>query len=372
MSDEQVCNVALGLTSGVGSVLTRQLISYCGSATGVFRSTKSKLMKIPGIGPKTAGSLLNKENLLAAEAECRLAQQEGVTLLFYTDAAYPNRLRSVEDAPTLLYTKGNADWNAQKSVAIVGTRKATAYGKQTTEEIIAELSRYPSLFIISGLAYGIDIAAHKAALKFGVPTVGVMASGIDIIYPASHQSTAIQMLERGGLITEYSMGTKPDAPHFPARNRIIAALADVVIVVEAAVTGGALITAELANGYNRDVFAVPGNLGNKYSEGCNRLIRNHKASIFTGIHDLEYLMNWQENAPVSAKPTMVLPDLSAEEKQVVTLLASHKEMLMDELSWQAQLPIGQLASLLLNLELQGVVKALPGKKFTLRADTRTR
>lgn len=366
MQEEQIYKIALGLTSGVGSALTRQLVSYCGSASQVFKSPKGKLLKIPGIGPKTAEALLNKENILEAERELKLVEQIGAQLLFYTDAHYPSRLKTIEDAPTLIYYKGNADLNADKIVGIVGTRKATPYGKSITEEIVVDLAAFNSVIVVSGLAYGIDVTAHKAALKNNVPTLGIMASGIDIIYPSAHKSTASQMLEMGGILTEYKLGTKPDAAYFPARNRIIAGISDVLIVVEAAVTGGALITAEIANSYNKDVFAVPGNIGSTYSEGCNQLIRNHKANIFTNVKDLEYFMNWEENAP-SRKPNKnaIYENLEPDERQVIVHLQQNKEMLIDELSWKSQIPMGKLASLLLSLELQGLIKALPGKKFML-------
>lgn len=366
MSDEQIYRVALGLTAGVGDKLVKILISYCGSASNVFKTSRGKLLKIPGVGPKTADALLSKNTMAEAEQECQNIIKQGVNLLFFTDKAYPQRLKTIDDAPSLLYYKGNADLNADKIVAIVGTRSATAYGKNVTEQIIEELTRFTSLLVVSGLAYGIDITAHKAALKYNMPTVGVMASGIDIVYPAGHKPIAEDMLENGGLLTEHVIGTKPDAPYFPARNRIIAGMADVLIVVEAAVKGGALITAEIANSYNKDVFAVPGNIGSTYSEGCNQLIRAHKANIFTNVNDLEYIMNW-EKGPASPKKASVLDisSLSAEEKQIVDLLRQTKDMIMDDISWKTQIPVGHLASMLLNLELQGFVKALPGKKFTL-------
>ncbi len=366
MSDEQIYRVALGLTAGVGDKLVKILISYCGSASNVFKMSRGKLLKIPGIGPKTADALLSKHTIADAEQECENALRDGATLLFFTDEAFPQRLKTIDDAPSLLYYKGKTNLNAEKIVAIVGTRTATAYGKNITDQIIADLNRFTSLLVVSGLAYGIDITAHKAALKYNVPTVAVMASGIDIVYPAGHKPIAQEMLEQGGLLTEHAMGTKPDAPYFPARNRIIAGMADVLIVVEAAVTGGALITAEIANSYNKDVFAVPGNIGSTYSEGCNQLIRAHKAHIFTNVNDLEYIMNWEKTTRTPKKASAInIASLSAEEKQVVDLLGQAKDMLMDDISWKTQIPIGQLASLLLSLELQGFVKALPGKKFTL-------
>jgi DNA processing protein len=220
--------------------------------------------------------------------------------------------------------------------------------------------------VISGLAYGIDIAAHKAALINKQPTIGVMASGIDIIYPAVHKQAAAEMIGNGGIITEYPFSTKPDAPHFPSRNRIIAGMCDAIIVAEAAESGGALITAEIANSYDREVFAVPGNLGSKYSEGCNKLIKNHKAHIFTSIKDIEYIMNWStENLAQKTKNTPDLSFFTGEEREVIVAMQATQGILIDELSWKSQIPVNKLASILLNLEFQGIVKSLPGKKFKL-------
>jgi DNA processing protein len=257
------------------------------------------------------------------------------------------------------------DLNATKIIGIVGTRKATDYGKEAVEKILSELIPHNTL-IVSGLAYGIDICAHKTALNNNQPTIGVMASGMDIIYPAVHKEIANRMIDNGGLITEYPFGSKPDAPHFPARNRIIAGLCDAVIVAEAADSGGALITAEIANSYNREVFAVPGNLGNKYSEGCNKLIRSHKAHILLNVKDLEYNLNWSTDENVKPKPApMDLSSFDEEEQEVLTLMKEKEGILIDDLSWKSQIPVSKLASILLNLEFQGVIKSLPGKKFKL-------
>jgi DNA processing protein len=369
MEEEILNQIALSLTPGIGSVLARQLVSYCGSAKDVFAAPKRKLIKIPGIGEKIAETVLSRAGFNVADFVYEQARQQQVDILFYTHKDYPTRLRNLHDSPMLLYYKGTANLNAQKIVAVVGTRNATAYGKKVTEELIAELSRYPDVLVVSGLAYGIDIVAHKAAVRHAIPTVGVLGSGIDVIYPAAHKNTAAQMLENGGILTEYPFGILPDAPHFPARNRIVAGMADVTIVIEAAIKGGALITAQIANAYNRDVMAVPGSLEQPYSAGCNRLIRNHQAHIYTGLADLEYLMGWSEDGKTEkaapATDWSANPDLTEPEKTILTLLKSRPDMLIDDLSWQAQIPVNQIASLLLTLELQGLVKSLPGKKFAL-------
>lgn len=359
--------VAIGLIPGIGSSHTRQLVSYCGSAENVFKESKGKLKKIPGIGEVLASTIVNQNILNEAERQLKLADKTNTKILFYTHKDYPNRLKQIHDAPTLLYYRGNTNLNSSKIVGIVGTRKATSYGKEVVEKLLSDLIPH-KVIVISGLAYGIDITAHKSALSNNQPTVGVMASGIDIIYPAAHKEIAAEMVYSGGLITEYPFGSKPDAPHFPSRNRIIAGLCDVLIVAEAAESGGALITAEIANSYDREVFAVPGNIGSKYSEGCNNLIQKHKAHIYTGLKDLEYIMNWgvEESKEALVEPAPIdLSSFNTEEKEVIHVLKDNGSMLIDDLSWRSQIPVGKLASILLSLEFQGVIKSLPGKKFKL-------
>ncbi|WP_400190837.1 DNA-processing protein DprA [Hymenobacter sp. B81] len=358
--------VALTLLPGIGPLVTRQLIGYLGSAQNVLEASPGRLLKVPGVGPALVNVLRNSAGALRqAELVLRRAEHEGVRLLYYSRPDYPARLRPVPDAPVLLYFQGPADLNNPRTLAIVGTRQATDYGREQTEKLVRGVAPYQPL-IISGLAYGIDIAAHRAALQEGLPTVGVMATGSDGMYPAAHRRTADKMLESGGLLTEFPFGTGPDKYNFPARNRIIAGLADGTVVVEAAQKGGALITAELALDYNREVLAVPGNLGAAASEGCNLLIRNQQASIYTGPQDIEQTLNWDQALhPMPPAPALNPADFTPEEFRVVEVLTSRGEQQIDELSWQAQLPVHQVASLLLALEFRGLVKALPGKKFAL-------
>jgi len=364
MDQNRLSQLALNFIPGIGSYSIKQLISYCGSAEAVFKTNKRKLLKIPGIGPTAADLIINQKPFEKAETELTRADKEGVEVLLYTDKAYPQRLKHINDAPTLLYYKGNADLNKTKVVSIVGTRKATSYGKEFTEHLVNELKAHDAL-VISGLAYGIDICAHKAALSNELDTVGVMASGINIVYPSVHREVSQKMLTQGGLLTEHSYDVKPDPHKFPARNRIIAGLADAVVIVEAAKKGGALITAEVANGYNRDVFAVPGNIGEAYSEGCNNLIKSNKAHLLTGIKDIEYIMNWEASQNTHSK-ALDLSGLAQPELTVVKHLTEHKNgILLDNLSWQTEMPVNQLASILLNLEFKGFVNSLPGKRFKL-------
>jgi DNA processing protein len=367
MEEELLYQLALTQTPGIGPSNLKQLIAYCGNARAVFQSPKNKLQRIPGIGIKTITSILSSKNLPKAEAILKECKENHIRILFYTDSDYPNRLKQISDAPPIVYYKGNQNLNQDKIISIVGTRQATDYGKAFTETIIKDLSAHKPL-IVSGLAYGIDICAHRAAMRNGLPTVGITASGLDIIYPPAHKETAFSMIEQGGLLSEYPPGVFPDAHHFPERNRIIAGMADAVIVIEAARRGGALITAEIANNYSKDVFALPGNINQKFSEGCNNLIKTHKACLLTGVKDLEYIMNWNENTSEVTQSRKEFPqgEFSENEIKVLQLLFEmSQEMMIDEISWKTQIPVNQIASLLLNLEFKGLIKALPGKKFKI-------
>lgn len=367
MTPERISFLALHFIPGIGDYLVKQLISYCGSAEEVFKKPKGKLLKIPGIGEVTATAIISQKSFDLAEKEFKKAEKEQTQLLFFTDKNYPSRLKSIEDAPSLLYVKGHPNFENSKSVAIVGTRKATDYGKDMVEKIVQELIPHQAI-IISGLAYGIDIHAHKHALKNNLPTVGVMGSGMDIVYPATHKDTAKKMIEHnGGLLTENHFGTKPDAHNFPARNRIIAGLCDALIVVEAAEKGGALITAEIANSYNKDVFAVPGALGSTYSEGCNKLIKTNRANLYTSIKDLEYIMNWSpQEKEEKPKQRFDFSSLEPEEKLIADLLLQKNgPMMIDEISHLSSIGPSQLASILLGMEFKNLVRSLPGKQYQL-------
>jgi len=366
MDQNRLSLLALHFIPGIGDYIIKQLVSYCGSAERVFQTPKGKLLKIPGVGGVTA-TVINKGNpFRAAEHELATAEKMGVHLMFYTDKEYPSRLKQIADAPSLLYVKGNADFETSKAVAVVGTRMSTDYGKNCVEELISGLVPYGAL-IISGLAYGIDIQAHKQALRNHLPTIGVMGSGIDVMYPAAHKEVVIQMLEHGSVVTENPFGTKPDAHNFPARNRIIAGLCDALIVVEAARKGGALITAEIANSYNKDVFAYPGNIGRSYSEGCNNLIKSNKAHLIASVKDLEYIMNWSKAQKETATEEKFALEAFDPEEQLVlkVLMQNNCQLTIDELSWRSAMPVSKLASLLLGLEFKGVMASLPGKVYKL-------
>ncbi|PMD98367.1 DNA-protecting protein DprA [Siphonobacter sp. BAB-5405] len=364
MHSDRLYQLALWLTPGVGDMLTRLLMAHCGSAEAVFKLPPGKLQKIRGIGDLLSRNIAAKSTFVQAEQLLEQALREAVEITAFNEEGYPQRLKSVYDAPALLFSKGKGSVNPVRSVGIVGTRRASEYGKKITEEIVEQLVPYRAA-IISGLAYGIDITAHKAALKHDLPTFGVMANGLDLVYPAVHQKTALQMQEKGGLFSEQTLGTQPDRRFFLDRNRIIAGLSDVVIVIESAVRGGAMGTAEYANNYNRDVFAVPGNLTSPNSEGCNSLIARNKATIFTSVPQMIETLGWQENGEPLKMPTLDLSRFSQEESQIIRLFRDSGAMHVDDLAWKSQLPMSRLASLLLNLEFQGFIKSLPGKVYGL-------
>ncbi len=365
MDQNRLAQIALHFIPGVGHMLAKQLISYSGSAEALLKTSKGKLLKTPGIGPHTAEAIVNQIPLKKAEEELEKCDKIGAKIILYSDKEFPKRLNHINDAPSLLYIKGSANLNTDKIVSIVGTRKATAYGKKITQQLVEELIPHNPL-IVSGLAYGIDIHAHKSALKNNLNTIGVMASGIDTIYPSAHREVAIKMASQGALITENSIGSKPDAPKFPARNRIIAGMADVVIVIEAAIKGGALITAEIANTYNKDVFAVPGNLGNEFSSGCNNLIKINKAHLLNSVKDIEYIMNWEAGESKANQLSLNINDFDPEERLVIEELQQFDQPLhLDNLSWKTKVSASKLASILLNLEFKGYVISLPGKQYQL-------
>ena len=357
--------IALSCLPGIGSVLARNLLSYFGNEEEVFKAKSQHLVKVPGIGPKTLELLLNHEVFKFAEVELKFIDKYKIKPLFLTDLDYPKRLRNCTDAPVMLYFKGNADLNKSKIISVVGTRNATDYGREICKNLIANLQVYDPL-IVSGLAYGIDGAAHKESLKLEIPTIGVLAHGLDRIYPAQHRNMAEKMLDCGGLLTEFMSGTIPITQNFPTRNRIIAGLSDVTIVIEASIKGGALITAELANSYNRDVFAFPGRINDEFSLGCNHLIKTHRANLITKVEDIEYIMGWNRDIEVPAKPQLSLPlNLSADEQIIANVLSSKGSVAIDELSFLTGLQQSRLAVTILGMEMKGNIISLPGKVYKL-------
>lgn len=367
MEDEKLYQVALNLIPKIGDVNAKILISYCGSAKDIFLAKKSQLLKIPGIGNKIAEEITSQAVLSESEKILHSCEKKGIKILHFTDTLYPTRLKQIADSPNILYTKGLGNINPERTIAVVGTRNVTTYGKDMSTKI-GKSCKVLNATLISGLAYGVDIQSHRAGLAEEVPNIAVLAGGLDIIYPSAHKKTAEEIQENGLLVSENPPGTQAQAHFFPARNRIIAGLSDAVIVVEAAIKGGALITANIADSYDKPVFAVPGDLEHKYSEGCNFLIRNQKAYIYTGSNDLIYHLNWDldSSKPRKSKGKVLPEGLSQEEKNICQILmASPNGIAIDELAWKAQITINKLASLLLILEFQGTIKSLPGKKYQM-------
>lgn len=359
--------IALTLIKDIGPKLAKNLWLYFGSAEAVFSVGKAQLVEVEGIARKTAEAILNRRDkaLELAENELDFIVKHNIEVLFYGDENYPKRLKNCYDAPLLLYYKGNTNLNQQKVVSIVGTRNATTYGKMLCKQLTEELKPY-NVLIVSGLAHGIDAAAHKESVLAEIPTVGVLGHGLDRIYPAVHRELATKMLKNGGLLTEFLPDTKPDRENFPKRNRIIAGMADVTIVVEASIKGGALITAEIANSYNRDVYAFPGRVNDEFSEGCNFLIKTNRAGLINHPKDLVYYLGWDVEEPSKKEVVQIqLPlDLSKDERLVGEMLKD-SPLSVDDIAIKTNIAQSKLAIILLTLEMKGLIVALPGKLFKL-------
>ncbi len=364
MENELLYQIALTKLDKVGPVTAKNLVSYCGGVEPVFRASKKQLLQIPGIGEETANGILRQSVFAEAEKELNFVLKNDIQVLFFLDAAYPKRLKHYPDCPTLLYYKGNADLNASRIVSVVGTRKPTNYGVSVCQKLIEDLKPF-QLMVVSGLAYGIDIAAHRKCLEAGIPTIGVMGNGLSKVYPSLHRKVAEQMIANGGLLTEFAHHLRPDREHFPMRNRVVAGLCDALVVVESKKKGGSMITADLANGYNKDVFAFPGRNTDECSEGCNLLIKSHQASLLEGAKDLAYIMRWDKQISSDSVQRSLFADLNSSQEQIVSLLLHHRELPIDQLTHHLQKPPSEMAAALLDLEFKGIVRTLPGKKYVL-------
>lgn len=368
MNDQQLIHrIALSLLKGIGPVNARNLVAYCGGVEPLFtdKALRRSLRKVPGIGPALAASILGTDVIKTAEKELAFLRKMKLRALFYLDADYPERLRHCTDAPVLLFVRGNAQLDPERSVSIVGTRTPTENGKKLCEELVEGLT--PSgTTIVSGLAYGIDITAHRAALRCGLPTIGCVAHGLDRIYPGEHAATAKEMCGQGALVSELTSGS-PFAPgNFPARNRVIAGLSDCTIVVESGPKGGSLITADIANSYDREVMAFPGRPNDARSIGCNKLIQGNQAHLITCAEDVLKLMEWLPQAR-KKRPVQnsLFTDLLPEEQALVDVIRMQGKIDIDTLCHRSNMPQHKAAGLLLNLEFNGVVRSLPGKLYAL-------
>lgn len=358
--------IALTKIKGIGPKLGRSLLAHFGSVENLYASSKKELLSIPGIGSSTADAIRSKSSLKDAEEELKFVEKHHIEMLWIADHNYPSRLMHCEDAPLLLYYKGQGSFQQKRIISIVGTRNATPYGRRICEDLIQGL-RELDILIISGLAYGIDIHAHKLALQNNLSTIGVLGHGLDRIYPATHREVATKMMDKGGLLTEFPSGTNPDRQNFPMRNRIIAGLSDVTVVVEAAYKGGALITAEIANSYNRDVCAFPGGIDQEFSAGCNYLIKTNRAHLIRNASDLCYLMNWESNSVNHAEKQLsfLAKDLTPDEKKIYTYLKQHTQASIDNISLHCHWPQSKLAIILLEMEMNNLILSLPGRIYKL-------
>ena len=358
--------IALSLIPFVGDISARRLVSYIGSVEGVFCESYRSLIKIPGIGTAMARSIIKKDYLKIAAKEVEYINKNNIKTFFYLDPDYPFRLKQCEDSPVIFYFSGNCNLNETKILSIVGTRSSTQQGKEICENIISGLAAgHPELIIVSGLAYGIDITAHKAAIASNLSTIGVLAHGLKTLYPPIHLSTTKKMICKGGLLTDFLSDTLPERNNFLKRNRIIAGLSDATVVIESGTKGGALVTADIANSYNREVFAVPGKPGDQWSAGCNNLIKKNIAALVDRYEDIEEYLNWVPCGTKTPIQRLLFNELSGNEKLIYEKLKQDRELTIDQMCNVMEIPVHKLSSLLLQMEFNGIIKCFPGNVYRL-------
>lgn len=367
MSDQLTYQIGISLIKGIGPKLARNLIAYVGSEQAVFEQSSAALSKIPGIGSVTASAIKTSSVLDRAQEEVEFIHKHQITPLYFASDEFPSRLKHCDDAPLLLFVKGHAKLNASKVISIVGTRNASEHGKENCEKLIAGLaSRHPNVIVVSGLAYGIDVCAHRSCLTHNLATYGVLAHGLDRIYPGLHRETAMQMLEKGGLVTEFLSQTNPDRPNFVRRNRIVAGLCDALVVVESSIKGGAVITGRIAHSYNRDVLAFPGEVQSELAGGCNYLIKKNIAALIENAEDLDEAIGWEsEGGKPPLQRKLFIEFSTKEEEQLYTLLKEKRELTANEMSVTCNMPFSKVSASMLSLEFAGLVKCLPGNAFRL-------
>jgi DNA processing protein len=364
MDDDLLYKIALTLVPHIGPVQAKILLQHC-EPEEIFHAKKSFLERVEGIGSIRAESIVSFNDFDSAEEEIRFIEKNDITPLFLTDKHYPRRLLNCCDPPTLLFFKGNADLNASRMLSIIGTRNNTEYGKQMTERLVRDLAEH-RVSIVSGLAFGIDIIAHKASVKHNAPTIAVLAHGLDQVYPPDHAHITRDILRNnGGLLTEFRNGIQPDKHNFPSRNRIVAGMTDATIVIETKIKGGSMITAELANGYNKDVFTVPGRVTDTKSEGCNHLVHQNKAILLTNATQIIEIMGWEEKRKTKLQQRELFIELTPDEKRIVEILQQKESVFIDDLNLTSGLSSSAVAAAILNLELQNVIVSLPGKLYRL-------
>jgi DNA processing protein len=361
---ELVYQIAITQLKGIGPVKAKILISKLEKIENLFTLKIKELEKVTGINQKILFQMEREEALLKAKKQIGFIKKNNIQCHFYTDKTYPRRLKECIDAPLLLFSKGKVECNFEKIVSIVGTRNATEYGRKICDDLIKDLQG-KEILVVSGMAYGIDIHVHNLCVKYNIPTIGVLGHGLDRLYPNQHAEIANKMLENGGLLTEYLPGTNPDKENFPMRNRIVAGMCDATIVIESKIKGGSLITADLANQYNKDVFAYPGNVGQEFSKGCNQLILDQKAHLLLNGKAFLKWMSWDEEKKNSENvQRTIFLNLNEDEKAIADIL-KESPLHIDVISSKVGIPISKINIHLFNLEMNGVLQSLPGKIYKL-------
>jgi DNA processing protein len=363
MSEQELFHLlALSKIEGVGDVVAKKLLLHCGSAEQIFKYKSSQLTGIDGIGVFLTNNLKNKTVFEKAEKELKYIKDNDINVMHFQDENYPDKLKHCIDGPVLMFTSGNLNINNRKIISIVGTRQITSYGTEFTKKLIEDLAPLDPI-IVSGFAYGVDIVAHQAAMDHNLQTIGVVAHGLNQIYPKVHKKYVSKMEKNGGFMTEFWSDSEPLRENFVRRNRIVAGMAEATIVIESADRGGSLITATMANDYNRDVFAVPGRTSDKFSQGCNNLIKTQKANLLTSAADLVYILNWDIQKEVKPIQKQLFVTLESDEQKIYDFLIKNGKEVLDIIALECDLPVYKISVILFNMELKGVVRPLPGKLF---------
>jgi DNA processing protein len=354
--------LALQRVEGVGDIMAKKLLTHFGDAESIFKAKASHLATIDGVGSILLKNLKEKSVFEKATQELRFIVDNAIDVAYFQDENYPERLKHCIDGPVLLFTSGNINLKNKKIISIVGTRQITSYGIEFCRKFIEDLAPLDPI-IVSGFAYGVDIVAHQLAIEYNLQTIGVVAHGLNQIYPKTHKKYVAKVEQNGGFMTEFWSSSNPDKENFVRRNRIVAGMTEATIVIESADRGGSLITANMANDYNRDVFAVPGRVTDKYSQGCNNLIKTQKANVLTSAADLIYILNWDLEKEIKPIQKQLFVTLDTDEQKVYDYLLKTGKVVMDIIALQCDFPIYRISGLLLNMELKGVIRPLPGKLF---------
>ncbi len=364
MDNKLLFVLALQNVPKIGDITAKKLIQHCGSAEDVFKERKNNLLKIDGIGQIMIGDLFSKHHLIDAERELKFIQENNIICHYFADDTYPEKLKHCIDGPILLFQSGNINLKQQRILSIVGTRNITSHGIAVCEALVEELAPFNPV-IVSGFAYGTDITAQKAALKNNLQTIGCLAHGLNQIYPKTHKKYVLDIERHGGFLTDFWSSDEFDRNNFLKRNRIIAGLSEATIVIESAEKGGSLVTADIANSYNREVFAVPGRITDTHSVGCNNLIKHQRAHVLSKAADVPYILNWHIDGEKKSVQKKLFVELDTEEKIVYNFLKDNGKELLDMIALKCDMPTFRIASILLNMELKGVVRPLPGKQFEI-------